>query len=217
MHIRCLMKPCRFDVVDKKLKSFLEIKAVKKQPMSRRSSSSRSFAPALAILPIMSVIFERGLTYNQSIGKAAEKFVCDHIPCEECGHKNWMDLNNIKKNHPVTDFECLECGSRINVKGREWSKYEKDYYNNSGFPITKLSVGESWEKVKMQCNETLYNALSNPANRGKIRYYGVVYLKVRGIYKVHSVAVTEPLSKRNIDAGGCAIIARDTKWYEYSA
>ena len=116
--------------------------------------------------------------FKQSVGRAGEDFVCDHIPCESCGYKKWTNLNNVKHNFPGVDLKCMRCGTYAQVK-------------TMCTPLTLCRNGRSWKfpTSSLTVRDTL------KMHKGKVRYIAVTY---NAKHQVTEVCVTEPLSCKNI-------------------
>lgn len=114
--------------------------------------------------------------FKQSVGRAGEDFVCDHIPCETCGFRKWINLNNVKHNFPGVDLKCVHCGTYAQVKTGNSTLIP--HRTGWKIPTSPATVRDTLKTYKLN-----------------MRYIAVTY---NNKHQVTEVCVTEPLSCKNI-------------------
>lgn len=143
-------------------------------------------------------------TDRMEIGDQGEEFCVKNLCCESCGD-GFSNLNDSQKNIVGVDLQCRGCGEFVQVK---------TFQEQSGgkCPVRQTySESSTWDETTIpSLSSTLRVTLKRYHN--KIRYYCVIYKPTLRGREVQYIAITEPLSLKNMGIGEKSIMAKHTKW-----
>ena len=113
---------------------------------------------------------------RKEVGYVGERFVCNTIPCQTCGVRQWHNLNKNNPNFPGVDLKCLHCGTYAQVK-------------TGKHPLTKHRTG--WKIPTSPA--TVRDAIQK--YKRKMRYIHVAY---DSKCHVTEVCVSEVITRKNL-------------------
>ena len=148
----------------------------------------------------------RNRTERMEIGDCGELYCERNMYCLTCEKKEWNNLNNTKRNIIGVDLQCRNCNEYLQVKTVQEQP-------NGTCVIKQTSKNSLWwdDVIIPSFTKTLRRTLN--AYHNNIRYCYIVYKQLSRLRrKIQYIAITEPLTSKNICRGAKAIRARKMKW-----
>jgi hypothetical protein len=144
-------------------------------------------------------------TERMVTGDEGERFVENNLACQSCDSKEFLNLNDTKKNMPGVDIQCRRCGEYGQVKTFQEQP-------NGTTPIKQMRGGEeNWDDVRIPSNSNTLKETLQKYHKN-IRYYCIIYKNTLHGKEVQYIAITERLSLKNMYRGEQSIRAKNTKW-----